>query len=68
MEGLGERLKRLRVSRNLSVRQLAAQAGVSVSYIYAIEAGMRGHSIEKLERIADALSVPLNELWAGSEQ
>ncbi|MCL6516676.1 helix-turn-helix transcriptional regulator [Alicyclobacillus sp.] len=66
MEGLGTRLKKLRLARNLTVRELAQRAGVSVSYVYAIEAGSRGHNLVKLQRIADALGVPLSQLWGES--
>ncbi|MCL6442776.1 MAG: helix-turn-helix transcriptional regulator [Alicyclobacillus sp.] len=65
MGSLAERVKYYRVKKNLSVRDLARLAGVSVSYVYAIEAGLRGHNIVKLERIAMALGVPLTELWSG---
>lgn len=63
MEDLGVRLKRLRTEQDLTVRKLASLAGVSVSYVYAIESGVRGHNIVKLERLAKALRVPLAELW-----
>lgn len=65
VEGLGERLKRLRKDRHLSVRELARLANVSVSYIYAIESGVRGSNITKLELIAEALQIPLSALWTG---
>ncbi|MBX6353214.1 MAG: helix-turn-helix transcriptional regulator [Thermoflavifilum sp.] len=65
MDSLGERVKYYRQLRNLSVRELAKRAGVSVSYIYAIEAGSRGHNIVKLEQIAKALGVSLSDLWRG---
>lgn len=68
MEGLGTRLQALRQQRNLTVRALAERAGVSVSYVYAIEAGSRGHNLDKLQRIAGALGVPLSQLWGEPEQ
>ncbi|SFU47450.1 helix-turn-helix domain-containing protein [Alicyclobacillus macrosporangiidus] len=68
MEGLGTRLQALRRQSNLSVRALAERAGVSVSYVYAIEAGLRGHNLVKLQRIANALGVPLSQLWGEFEQ
>jgi transcriptional regulator with XRE-family HTH domain len=67
VDSLGARLKYYRTKENLTVRELAKRAGVSVSYIYAIEAGSRGHHIVKLERLAEALDVPLSELWKGEK-
>ncbi|MCL6637748.1 MAG: helix-turn-helix transcriptional regulator [Alicyclobacillus sp.] len=66
MSSLGVRLKQIRLEKNLTVRELAQRAGVSVSYIYAIESGTRGFNIVKLQQLADALEVPLAELWGGT--
>jgi transcriptional regulator with XRE-family HTH domain len=62
MDGLGNRVRSLRLSRNLSVRELAEQAGVSMSYVYAIESGVRGSNLKKLSKIASALSVSMTTL------
>lgn len=62
---LSSRVKHYRAQQNLTVRDLAKFAGVSVSYVYAIEAGARGHNIVKLEKIATALGVSLSTLWEG---
>ncbi|MCL6631191.1 MAG: helix-turn-helix domain-containing protein [Alicyclobacillus herbarius] len=63
MLGIGTQVKKLRLERQLTVRQLAKRAGVSVSYVYAVESGKRGSNLSKLERIAQALEVPLTALW-----
>lgn len=60
---LAQRLKCYRKERNMSVRDLASAAGVSVSYIYAIEAGERGSNASKLGKIAKALDIALSDLW-----
>ncbi|QQE78050.1 helix-turn-helix domain-containing protein [Alicyclobacillus sp. SO9] len=62
MNKIGERVRRVRLSQAMTVKQLALAAGVSVSYIYAIEAGVRGSNVTKLRRIALALGVPLSIL------
>lgn len=67
MTDLGSRVKTHRLNKQWSVRELARRAGVSVSYVYAVESGQRGHNIVKLERIADALGVPVSALWEGSD-
>lgn len=60
---MGNKIRRLRTQNGLSVKQLAERAGVSSSYIYAIESGTRGTNIKKLSRIATALGVPLSHIW-----
>jgi transcriptional regulator with XRE-family HTH domain len=62
MDNLGQRVRELRLSKAMKVRQLAHTAGVSASYIYAIESGTRGSHVSKLELIAHALGVPLSVL------
>jgi len=65
MTRLGEHVKTLRLKQSMNVRELAKSAGVSVSYIYAIESGSRGSHVVKLEHIAKALGVSLTELLNG---
>jgi len=60
---LAERVKEHRLSSGLSVQELARQAKVSASYIYAIESGARGSHIDKITRIAQVFQVPVTELW-----
>jgi DNA-binding XRE family transcriptional regulator len=49
-ETIGQRLKRLRLERGLSQRELAAP-GVSYAYISRIEAGTRQPSVKALRRL-----------------
>lgn len=58
---LGERIRSLRVQREMSVRQLAARSGLSPSQTSAIERGRRT-SAEALVRLARALEVDLATL------
>jgi antitoxin component HigA of HigAB toxin-antitoxin module len=52
----------LREYRGLSVSALAAAAGTSQSFVSEIEAGRKRGGVETLNRIARALSVPLDLL------
>ena len=65
-ETIGQRLKRLRLERGLSQRELAAQ-GVSYAYISRIEAGTRQPSVKALRRLASKLSVSADYLETGSD-
>lgn len=68
MDNIGQRVKQLRLAQSLNVRELAERAGVSASYIYAIESGSRGSHVVKLELIANALGVPLSVLLGENRQ
>ena len=65
-ETIGERLKRLRLERGFSQRELAAP-GVSYAYISRIEAGTRQPSVKALRRLAVKLNVSADYLERGSD-
>ena len=65
-ESLGERLKRLRLERGFSQRELASP-GVSYAYISRIEAGARQPSVKALRKLAQKLGVSTDYLETGSE-
>lgn len=65
-ETIGQRLKRLRLERSLSQRELAAP-GVSYAYISRIEAGTRQPSVKALRKLASKLGVSADYLETGSE-
>jgi tetratricopeptide (TPR) repeat protein len=66
VETIGQRLRRLRVERNLSQRELSAP-GVSYAYISRIEAGARRPSVKALRLLARKLGVSAEYLETGSE-
>lgn len=63
VETLGDYLKEQRVSAQLSLRQLAEQAGVSNPYLSQIERGLRRPSAEVLQQIAKALRISAEQLY-----
>src|ERR671931_135814 len=65
-ESIGERLRRLRLERGLSQRELASP-GVSYAYISRIEAGARRPSVKALRLLAQKLGVSADYLETGSE-
>jgi transcriptional regulator with XRE-family HTH domain len=64
---LGERIRRLRSDRRLSVRAFAAQTGFSPSFISQLENGQVAPSLGSLHKIAEALGVTLGEFFAATE-
>src|SRR5437588_4887689 len=65
-ESIGERLKRLRLERALSQRDLSAP-GVSYAYISRIEAGARTPSVKALRMLARKLGVSVEFLETGRD-
>jgi transcriptional regulator with XRE-family HTH domain len=63
VESLGDYLKEQRVGAQLSLRQLAEQAGVSNPYLSQIERGLRRPSAEVLQQIAKALRISAEQLY-----
>ncbi|MBF4163633.1 helix-turn-helix domain-containing protein [Nocardioides acrostichi] len=63
VETLGEYLKEQRVTAQLSLRQLAEQAGVSNPYLSQIERGLRKPSAEVLQQLAKALRISAEQLY-----
>lgn len=60
---LGDHLREQRLSAELSLRQLAEQAGVSNPYLSQIERGLRRPSAEVLQQIAKALRISAQQLY-----
>ncbi|MGH2723685.1 MAG: helix-turn-helix domain-containing protein [Actinomycetota bacterium] len=65
---LGARLRELRMSRNLSLRQLAQELGTSPSSLSMLENGKCGVALRRLRRLADFYGLTISRLMAGSGQ
>lgn len=63
VESLGDYLRDQRVAAELSLRQLAEQAGVSNPYLSQIERGLRRPSAEVLQQLAKALRISAEQLY-----
>ncbi len=63
LDGLGEYLKEQRRGAQLTLRQLAEQAGVSNPYLSQIERGLRRPSAEVLQQVARALQISAEALY-----
>lgn len=62
-ELIGEKIKKLRKDKNMSISELAEKAGVAKSYLSSIERGIQKNpSIQFMEKISHVLGVSINEL------
>ena len=66
-ETIGRRLRRLRLERGLSQRELSSP-GVSYAYISRVEAGARNPSEKALRALAPKLGVTVLYLETGSDE
>lgn len=64
---LGPRLRGLRRTADLSLIQLADKSGVSVGMISQIERNLSNPSVRTLERLREALGIPLTTLLEGDD-
>ena len=60
---LGLRIRKLREQAKISQETLGHISGLHRTYVGAIERGERNPSVLSLKKIADALKVPLGELF-----
>lgn len=56
-------LIKIRKKQKLSIRQLAASAGLEYSQLQRIEKGKVNFAFSTLEAICDGLNIPLNEFF-----
>jgi transcriptional regulator with XRE-family HTH domain len=64
---IGDRLRDLRIARNLTQGEVGRRTGLKGSYISRVESGYIVPGIENLEKIVRALNVPLYGLFYDSE-
>ena len=62
---IGERLRALRLKKDLTLQQVANRADVSVSLISQIERAQSSASLETLTKLASALGAKLESLFEG---
>jgi len=60
---VGERLRELRQARNLSMRALARQSGLSTNALSMIERGRTSPSVSTLYKLSDAMQLPITAFF-----
>lgn len=67
-EKLGSRIKALRKAKGLSQEQLAELIGIEPKHVSRLEVGKSYPTIDRLEKIALALDVPMGSFFDASNQ
>ena len=66
---IGERIKKYREQRKLSMSELADRAGVAKSYLSSIERNLQSNpSVQFLEKISSVLGVSVNTLLHDNDE
>ena len=60
---IGERLRELRESRNISMRSLATKSGLSANALSMIERGKASPSVSTLYKLAEALGISITSFF-----
>ena len=64
---LGEKIREIRMAKNLTRDQLATRSELSSKFLYEIEKGRKGLSVESLMMIAKGLSCSCDQILMGKE-
>jgi DNA-binding XRE family transcriptional regulator len=67
-EAVGTRVRALRKRLDITVAELAGQAGLSVGMLSKIENGATSPSLATLQALADAFNMPISTLFAELEE
>lgn len=61
---IGRSIKLIRTAKKITQKQLAVKVGCSPNYLSIVERGDKRPSLDFIENIANALEVPLIEIFA----
>ena len=64
----GKRIRQLRQSLSMSQEELAFKAGIRAAHLGQIERAEKKPTLETIGKLAEALSIPLNQLFALDEK
>lgn len=68
MAALGTRIRELRISRNLTLEQVSAETGLSVSFLSTVERNKASISVENLEKLASYYRVHMVHFFNAPEE
>ena len=63
LQAIGARIGQLRVKAGLTGVQLAAKAGVSISWLYQVEGGTQNFTIQAIRRLVAALDANVEDVF-----
>lgn len=60
---IGQRIRNYRIQKNLSQEQLSELANCHPTYIGQLERGEKNATLESIQKVAQALNIPLSQLF-----
>lgn len=64
--GVGQRIKAVRRSRRLTIEAVAESSGLTKSFLSKVERGRATASVAALQRVSQALGIPMSSLFENS--
>jgi transcriptional regulator with XRE-family HTH domain len=61
---ISEKIRELRTDRGITLKEMSAVTGLSISFLSQVERGTSSLAIQSLEKIAEALDVPISEFFS----
>mgnify|MGYP000354617656 CR=1 FL=1 len=65
---IGQRIRNYRLQKNLSQEQLSELASCHPTYIGQLERGEKNATLESIQKVAQALDIPLSQLFEKIEE
>ena len=65
---IGQRIRNYRIQKNLSQEQLSELASCHPTYIGQLERGEKNATLESIQKVAQALDIPLSQLFEKIEE
>lgn len=65
---ISEKIRELRTDRGITLKEMSAVTGLSISFLSQVERGTSSLAIQSLEKIAEALDVPISEFFSEPER
>lgn len=64
---IGDKIRQIRKANKMTLTELALRVDSDVGNLSRLERGMQGYSDSLIHKIAEALSVPVSELFSSNE-
>lgn len=68
MDILSKKIREIRKSKNITLKELSALTNLSVSFISQVERGVSSITVTSLKKIADALEISMHDLFEVEEK
>jgi transcriptional regulator with XRE-family HTH domain len=65
---IGEKIKKLRTRKDLSMRELGEHIGVSHAHISKLESGINSPSVDLLEKLAEYFNIDISYFFSKDEE